>query len=134
MNLYDPVRKKWVADTPEERVRQALLGRMVETLGYPLSLLAVEKELSSLEESAPSGRRADIVCFYPEKETLLPLLIVECKAAALDERAKNQALGYNFSLCAPFFSLAGPSEVWTFWNGGSAPFLPYFREMVDAVS
>ena len=35
-------RHRWVRLTPEEWVRQQLLHRMVEQLGYPASLIAVE--------------------------------------------------------------------------------------------
>ncbi len=42
--IFDPIRRKSVADTPEERVRQALLSQMIGPLGFPKGLLAVEKK------------------------------------------------------------------------------------------
>ena len=41
-------RKRWVRLTPEEWVRQQLLHRLVEQLGYPASLIAVEVPLEKL--------------------------------------------------------------------------------------
>ena len=122
--INDPVRRRFVALTPEERVRQDLLRRMIKELGYPLGLLAVEKELQT-------GRRVDLLCYAPR--LLCPLLIIECKAKPCTEEAKKQAMGYNASLGAPFICVADSSEVHTLWFEGSAiasvPFLPTFEQL-----
>jgi len=91
--IYDEVRGKWVAATPEEIVRQTWLQKMVSLLGYPKGLIAVEKQLGSLSDgSVCPDRRADIVCY---RKDLRPLLLIECKAEDLTEKALDQALGYN---------------------------------------
>lgn len=121
-----------MSNRPEERVRQALLTKMTQELGYPPPLLALEFYLKE------SGRRADIVCFSAGEKELKPLLVVECKADRLDEKAARQLVGYNFSLGAPFLSLASTSGVYTFWKEGAifrfVPFLPRFVELKRAIS
>ena len=73
-------RHRWVQLTPEEWVRQQLLHRMVEQLGYPASLIAVEVafHLPSLQ-GGDEGRfiRCDAVVY---DRAMQPLLLIECKA------------------------------------------------------
>jgi len=115
--LYDEIRGRFVAATPEEHVRQAVLKEMIQTLGYPKTLIAVEKELKELPHlahSAPPERRIDILCYgkkihpaYP----LYPLLLIECKAKTIDAEAKEQLIGYNSSVGAYFIALAAPDAM-----------------------
>lgn len=128
MKLWDPIRNLWVADTPEEQVRQRLIQKMIGMRGYPRGLIAVEKDLSSLP------RRPDLLCFVLRKEKLVPLLLVECKAIRVSAKAERQALGYNETVGAPFICLASGKGEKTLWReeGGiaSIPFLPAYDELV----
>lgn len=104
--LYDPIRKLHVVATPEEIVRQHLLQAMLQ-MGYPPSLIAVEKKLSEIcMKSAlkPPARRMDIVCFSKKDHT--PLLMVECKALKINKSAILQVMGYNRFVKAPFIALS----------------------------
>ncbi|HEY4255243.1 MAG TPA: type I restriction enzyme HsdR N-terminal domain-containing protein [Chlamydiales bacterium] len=129
--LYDPIRKKSVADTPEERVRQALLRQMVEVLAFPKGLIAVEKKLLS-------QRRADIIVFRRQGEGLTPLVVIECKAEDLDEEAIRQVVGYNTLLAAPFLCVAHQGGIQTFWKEGGAlrsiGFLPPYTQLLQRVA
>ncbi|MDE3046527.1 MAG: type I restriction enzyme HsdR N-terminal domain-containing protein [Verrucomicrobiota bacterium] len=126
--LYDPVRCLNVADTPEERVRQALLSQMLGPLAFPKALIAVEKKLKS------SARRADIVAFAKYQDTLKPLVLIECKADFVDETTFQQAVGYNAKLAAPFLCLAHAGGIRTFWKEGgevkTAGFLPPYQQLL----
>ena len=126
--LYDPIRKKQVADTPEERVRQALLFQMIGPLGFPKSLLAVEKRLDRFFPGELS-RRADIVAFIKSGDELKPLLLIECKAEEIDEETYMQAAGYNSLLAAPFICLAHAGGIRTFSKLQSVPFLPPYSQL-----
>jgi Type I restriction enzyme R protein N terminus (HSDR_N) len=119
--IFDPIRKKWVERTPEEVIRQLLLRQMVEKLGYPRSLIAIEKELAQLphlklisSKQIPK-RRADIIVFARGKEqgSLLPLMLVECKATPLTPKFAQQVIGYNAFVGAPFVTLANKRQVLT---------------------
>ena len=43
--IFDIIRKKYVALTPEEWVRQHVIHFLVNEKGFPTSLIAVEKEI-----------------------------------------------------------------------------------------
>ena len=139
--IYDEVRKLWVAATPEERVRQNLLKKMIYGLSYPRELLSVEKSLSELcmnSHLVPS-RRIDIVCFAKGKgmkSSLYPLLIIECKEKAdlLDE-ALEQVKGYNHFLKAPFIAVAHPDgEVFGYPSDKGISFLTFLPTYLDLMS
>lgn len=125
---------------PEEIVRQRLLALMIEKLGYPKSLIAVEKELfllPYLKEKKLPLRRADILVFgkniHPV-HSLYPLLMIECKKAKLTESALEQAVGYNYYVQAYFVAVAGKHEVKLVFSDGSRKldFLPAYQELLQA--
>jgi hypothetical protein len=131
-NLYDPIRRRSLAATPEEIIRQSLLQKMIRDLGFPRGLIAVEKELGAYR------RRFDIVCYasaiHPD-HALHPLLVIECKALECSEAAREQAFGYNATLGAPFICIAGKTEIHTLWLNAdkimSVPFLPPYSELLE---
>lgn len=119
------IRKKEVADTPEERVRQTLLQALVNELGFPKGLLSVERGIGT--------RRTDIVCYTREG---FPLLLIECKAGPLNETALQQALGYNETLKAPFLAICNATERMTVWFEKEkrvfVSFIPTYKDLYDA--
>lgn len=107
--LFDPVRKKWVAASKEEEVRQRLIWQMVSVLHYPLELLSVEKEieeLPGLSFSEVPKRRIDVVSFFKKNEALVPLLLIECKEGDVGAVAFEQVIGYNSFVKAPYIAVA----------------------------
>jgi hypothetical protein len=126
--IYCSIRKEWVAALPEEAVRQKLIAQMVEQLGYPISLLVVEKSLKQMPHLSPGqrqvpDRRADLICYaqgiHPQHQ-LYPLLLVECKAVKLTPKVINQVLGYNVYLQAYFVAIANQDEIKTGWYDAAA--------------
>lgn len=95
--IFDTLRAKYVALTPEEWVRQNFLNYMVTDLGYPKGLIKVEASfrLNSML------RRADILVFSRNGE---PALIVECKApeVKINQNVFDQIINYNFSYCVKY--------------------------------
>ncbi|MBQ0006595.1 MAG: type I restriction enzyme HsdR N-terminal domain-containing protein [Alistipes sp.] len=91
--IFDPLRKKNVPDTPEERVRQSVIRWLHEEQGVSMELMM--SEYSFLW----NGRRhrADIIVFDRE---LKPIILVECKApdVPLSDDVWHQALRYNREL------------------------------------
>lgn len=117
--IYDPFRKEWVKETPEEKIRQQWLKTMVEELGFPTSLIAVEKELKLLphllnfsSKDIPR-RRIDVVVFAKEifHHSLFPLLLLECKAMSLSSTFTRQVISYNESVRAPFIAIANKEQI-----------------------
>lgn len=108
---------------PEEKIRQALIERMVSSLGYPIECLVLEKYIShfphlSLGNHKIPERRADLICFAKDihpKHLISPLLLIECKAVQLDSESMQQLMGYNYYIQAPFIALANQEEILTGW-------------------
>jgi hypothetical protein len=92
--IFDPVRKQWVALTPEEWVRQHFLQYLLQVKNYPATLMAVEKEI----DLWGLKKRCDIVVF--DTSNTAPKLLVECKqpTVGLDEKVIDQVLRYNMNL------------------------------------
>ncbi len=144
--IYDVFRKSWQAATPEEKIRQQLLSRMVDQLGYPPNLLVIEKALHQLPHLALRKdiplRRADIICFakgiHPSFD-LYPLLMIECKAATLTTAVIRQVVGYNYYVQALFVAVANETEERTGWYNTKAdeytfvPHLPSFNALMATV-
>lgn len=91
--IFDEVRKKPVALTPEEWVRQHILHYLIYDKQYPKSLIAVEKsiELNGLR------KRFDVVVFTTDG---FPKMLIECKAPGqlLNEKVFEQIARYNMPL------------------------------------
>jgi hypothetical protein len=91
------VRKKWVVLTPEEWVRQHLTAYLHHDLGYPLSLMKMERQVKGGERR----QRADISIHDRDGHALM---LVECKAAdePLNRETIFQAGRYNQHIHAPY--------------------------------
>jgi hypothetical protein len=131
VKLFDPIRRRFVEATPEEKVRQALIEKMVRELQFPKGLLAVERAIFDLPQArraVDSGRRIDLLSFachvHPEHE-VFPLLLIECKQGRT-RAAKEQVIGYNDEVGAPFVAVAGSDGIETLieaeWTFGLPPF------------
>ena len=78
--LYDPIRKKDVPATPEERVRQATVQFLLNEVKVPAHLITVEFALSTVDPKTDD--RVDIIVSNFRAGAALdkPWLLVECKA------------------------------------------------------
>jgi len=145
--LFDPIRKIFVPAHPEEKIRQNLLSKMIHKLGYPPSLLAVEKDLKHLphikdRSFSANKRRADIICFgkniHPTFE-LYPLLMIECKAHKLSDPVVEQVVGYNHYVQAYFICVANGFEIKTLWfdkgikKTKSVNYLPTYNQLMSSI-
>ena len=88
--IFDAYRKKFVALTPEEWLRQNFLRFLTETKGYPVSLLAVEKGLQVQKRQ----RRFDAVAYGTDGK---PLMLMEFKAPEVNitQKTFEQIAAYN---------------------------------------
>lgn len=93
--IFDPIRKKWVVLTEEEKVRQFCLQQLVENHKFPISLIAVEKKINVNGLT----KRYDIVVFNKEGN---PYIVIECKAPhiPINQLVLEQAGRYNKTLNA----------------------------------
>lgn len=91
--IWDPLRKKHVALTPEEHVRQWFIGVMASQMAVPMHMMMSEVGFKLGDKPF----RADILA-YDRK--LQPLIIVECKRpeVELTREVLDQAVRYNLVL------------------------------------
>lgn len=95
--IFDICRKKWVALTPEEWVRQHLLHYFTNELHYPAGLVAIELSIKINR----LHRRCDMIVYNRRGK---PVLIAECKAPEikLNQKVFNQVSRYNLDLKVPY--------------------------------
>lgn len=138
--IFDVIRQRWVAATPEEIVRQKWIQHMIGDLQFPRELLAVEKELKILPHLLDSRhdlptRRIDLLCFMNAHNAIKPLLLMECKADALSQSAMDQAIAYNDSVKAPYVAIVNGSNIrfryQLFSNQQEISRLPSFLELTE---
>lgn len=93
LQIFDPIRRKYVALTPEEWVRQHFIHYLSEHKNVPLSHITVEKSL----KVSHLAKRADIIVFKGGQK---PILAVECKSPSVEitEEVFYQLLRYNMTL------------------------------------
>jgi predicted type IV restriction endonuclease len=103
--LYDPLRRRYVALTPEEWVRQHFVGYLTGFLGYPPGLIRIEASfrLHSML------RRADILIHDRDGE---PVMIVECKAqqVKITQEVFDQVINYNFNYGVRYLVVTNGTE------------------------
>ena len=99
--IFDDLRKKFVALTPEEWVRQHFIRFLIDVKHYPASLIAIEKQLviNGLK------KRCDAVVYNRNAE---PLMIIEFKATTVSiaQQTFDQAAVYNSKLKVDYFIIS----------------------------
>lgn len=91
--IFDILRRKYVALTPEEWVRQHFVHFIIERKGYPQTLIANEVELKIGNKSL----RCDSVLY---DRNMQPRMIIEYKSPSIELQQKvfNQISTYNLLL------------------------------------
>ena len=126
--VFDPLRKRFVALTPEEEVRQKILYLLVENQHVPAGLLAVEYSV----KVNGMDKRCDAVVFAADGS---PLMIVECKAQTvkITQKTLDQAIRYYSALQPRFLLLFNGQQCYCFHanEGVLSPIdhLPDYEEM-----
>lgn len=95
------VRRRFIRLTPEEWVRQHMLGYVIGHKGYPPGLISVERGHRYQE----MARRTDALAHDRSGK---PLLLIECKApdVRIDQAAFDQASRYNLVSRAPLIAIS----------------------------
>ncbi len=97
LEIFDPLRRKYIVLTPEEWVRQHFVNYLITEKNYPISLMANEVgiKLNSLT------RRCDTVVYNKQLE---PLMIIEYKESktTVTQHTFDQIVRYNNVLRVPY--------------------------------
>lgn len=99
--ILDPIRKKQVALTPEEWVRQHVIQYLLIEKKTPKALIGIEVSLTLNELQ----KRADMVVY--SRTNMMPLLLVECKAPHINitQPVFEQIARYNMVLKVPYLMI-----------------------------
>ena len=102
--IFDPIRKKWIALTEEEKVRQFFISYLINELKIPASHISVERKITV----NGLAKRYDIVVY---KEAI-PWMVVECKAPhiPLNQEVLEQVGRYNQTLKAEIIGATNGAE------------------------
>ena len=122
--LLDPLRKKYVPDTPEERVRQWFISVLAETARVPAGLMQSEVGFTYGQKRY----RADVVIYDRAAKALA---VVECKRpeVALDASVAEQAMRYYMVLGVSFLFLVNGKNTYIYkLEGGSFKAMDHFPD------
>lgn len=111
--IFDSLRKKFVALTPEEWVRQHFLHFIINHRNFPASLIAVEQQI----EVNGQSKRCDAILYNKQMQAIA---IFEFKApqVAIHQQTFDQAAVYNSRLKLKYFFISNGME-------------HYFAEIID---
>lgn len=122
VEVFDMVRLRWVALTPEEWVRQNFVAYLTDHLGYPVALIG--NEISLVQNGIK--RRCDTLVADREGK---PLMIIEYKSplVALSQSVVDQVVRYNTVLRADFLTISNGLEHYCYhidYAAGTSQLLP----------
>lgn len=133
--VWDPLRKKNVPLTPEEKVRQWFITILRDTMEVPAHMMMSEVGMKYGDGPVKKEMRADIV-IYDRRPG--PMMIVECKRpdVELTREVLEQALRYDMVLGARYLALTnGRRTILCRKSRGRVEFLdtpPTYMEMLEA--
>ena len=128
--IWDPLRKKEVALTPEEQVGQWCIGVLNRQCAVPLHMMMSEAGLKLGDKQF----RADILVY---DRTARPLMIVECKRpqVELTREVLDQAVRYNMVLDVDYIMITNGTGTYVCRRNGDGGFtfidvVPKYNEMI----
>ena len=127
--VWDPLRKKEVALTPEERVRQWCINVLARQMQVPMHMMMSEAGFKLGEKQY----RADILVYDRKAQ---PLMVVECKRpeVELTQEVLDQAIRYNMVLNVRYMIITNGTKTYICQRqGGKFAFIenfPTYNEMI----
>lgn len=127
--IWDPLRKKEVALTPEERVRQWCIGVLAGQMQVPMHLMMSEAGF----KLGGKQFRADIIVY---DRNVHPLMVVECKRpeVELTQDVLDQAIRYNMVLDVRYMIITNGTRTFICRRQGEGftfmDTVPTYNEMV----
>ena len=127
--VRDPLRRKEVAATPEERVRQWFIVQLRDVFGVPEHMMMSEAGL----KFGAKRYRADILVYGRDGA---PLLVAECKRpeTALAPAVLEQAMRYNSVLSVRFLAVTNGKMTYLYRLEGDrfvpCERIPVYEEML----
>lgn len=128
--IYSHIRKKWLVETPEERVRQEYLCALVNEYAY--SLEQIDEEVSVVGRGSGDAR-ADFLIWRTPQERIdkkPAFIVVECKAdnITINQETYHQGAHYAQYARARFFVTHNNRET-KYWKVNLEKMMPNFDEI-----
>jgi len=105
--IFVPLKDKWLNASPEEKVRQEYICRLVNHYGYSLEQMKQEVTVAEGNQRGTGRASADIVVWKAKEEVekKAPVIVVECKADNITIRPEDYFQGSHYAryINAPFF-------------------------------
>jgi len=105
--IFAPLRDKWLTASPEEKVRQEYICRLVNHYGFQLDQMQQEVTVATGNQRGTGRASADIVVWKSkdEVEKVAPVIVVECKADNINISEGDYFQGSHYAryVKAPFF-------------------------------
>jgi hypothetical protein len=111
MQIWDPLRKKQVEFTPEEKVRQWFIRFMNEQMQIPMHMMMSEVQMKFGEGRIKKDFRSDILVY---DRTLKPLMVVECKRPEVElcNDVVEQVMKYNMVLDVRYIAITNGEKTY----------------------
>jgi type I restriction enzyme M protein len=130
--IFSIIRQKWVALTPEERVRQEFLRVLIEEYGYKPE--QIEEEVSVIHRGSGDARADFLIWRTPDakKKQEHALIVIECKADNVTISLKDYAQGANYAQYehARFFVTHNHRET-KYWKVDDTRRMPNYDEIAN---
>jgi len=128
--IYSHIRKIWLVETPEERVRQEYLCVLVTQYGY--SLEQIEEEIKVTGRGSKKARADFLIWKTPEEKQdgKKAFIVVECKAdnITIDTKTYEQGANYAQYERTPFFVTHNNRET-KYWRVNYEKRVPNYEEI-----
>lgn len=127
--IWDRLRRRYVALTPEEWVRQHFINYLIMEKSYPEALIANEIQINLNQQK----KRCDSVVYNKE---LTPLVIVEYKSpdVKITQEVFNQIVNYNIVLKVQYLIVSNGMEHYCCRINYSDMTFEYLSEIPDYTS
>lgn len=97
--IFAPLKDKWLVQTPEEKVRQEYICRLVNHYGFSLDQMEQEVKVSNSKRGQGKAR-ADIIIWKTKEDknnSKSPIIVIECKAEHITVREEDYYQGFNYA-------------------------------------
>lgn len=97
--IFAPLKDKWLVQTPEEKVRQEYICRLVNHYGFSLDQMEQEVKVSNSKRGQGKAR-ADILIWKTKEDknnSKSPIIVIECKAEHITVREEDYYQGFNYA-------------------------------------
>ncbi len=97
--IFAPLKDKWFVLTPEEKVRQEYICRLVNHYAFSLDQMAQEVKVSNSKRGQGKAQ-ADIIIWKTLEDKInskSPIIVIECKAEHITVREEDYYQGFNYA-------------------------------------